>query len=245
MAYMNKNYGTLPVTAEQLLDIKTAQVEETVPEPQYQFSVIKFSLAIVTPIVSMYLMSLISIIFKTEPSDMIYIMLLAYTYAVFAACFLTNIYGDAKVNPLRSIRVRALEASYYMGMAHMHNNLFTSQVTPEPLDIEMAQAEEMRLVQCTFYPSMLGLCVALLAGHFLLSIYSEATVNPLRSICVRALEASYYVGLLLSLLFSVLWFFPHAKNVFWGVSSCGIAMLVAALIFIFNGCGIRVLRVVA
>ncbi|GKE72509.1 hypothetical protein Tco_1534550, partial [Tanacetum coccineum] len=96
MAYMNKNYGTLPVTAEQLLDIKTAQAEETVPEPQYQFSVIKFSLAIVTPIVSMYLMALISIIFKTEPSDMIYIMLLAYTYAVFAGYFLTNIYGDAK-----------------------------------------------------------------------------------------------------------------------------------------------------
>ncbi|GJU80960.1 hypothetical protein Tco_1283325 [Tanacetum coccineum] len=145
MAYMNKNYGTLPVTAKQLLDIKTAQAEETVPEPQYQFSVIKYSLVIATPIVSMYLMSLISIIFETEPSDMIYIMLLAYTYAVLAGCFLTNIYDDAKVNPLRSIRVRALEASYYMGMAHMHNNLFTSQVTPEPLDIEMEQAEEMNM----------------------------------------------------------------------------------------------------
>ncbi|GJU16741.1 hypothetical protein Tco_1144707 [Tanacetum coccineum] len=165
MAYMNKNYGTLPVTAEQLLDIKTAQAEETVPEPQYQFSVIKFSLAIVTPIVSMYLMALISIIFKTEPSDMIYIMLLAYTYAVFAGCFLTNIYGDAKVNPLRSIRVRALEASYYM-------------------------------------------------------------------------------GLLLMPLFSVLGQFPHTKHVIVWCVRCGIVMLIAALIFIFNGCGIRVLRVV-
>ncbi|GJS80549.1 hypothetical protein Tco_0730430 [Tanacetum coccineum] len=71
MAYMNKNCGTFPVIAEELLDIKTTQAEETVPEPQYQFSVIKFSLAIVTPIVSMFLMALISIIFKTEPSDMI------------------------------------------------------------------------------------------------------------------------------------------------------------------------------
>ncbi|GKC66470.1 hypothetical protein Tco_1099068, partial [Tanacetum coccineum] len=119
MAYMNKNYGTLPVTAEQLLDIKTTQAEETVPESQYQFSVIKFSLAIITPFVSMCLMSLISIIFKTEPSDMIYIMLLAYEYAVFACCFLTDIYGNAKVNPLRSILVRALKASYYMGLLLM------------------------------------------------------------------------------------------------------------------------------
>nr|GEZ86438.1 hypothetical protein [Tanacetum cinerariifolium] len=44
MAYMNKNYGTLPVIAEQLLDIKTAQAEETVPEQQYKFSEIKFRL---------------------------------------------------------------------------------------------------------------------------------------------------------------------------------------------------------
>ncbi|GJW60504.1 nucleotide pyrophosphatase/phosphodiesterase-like protein, partial [Tanacetum coccineum] len=159
MTYMNKNYGTLPVTAEQLLDIKTAQAEETVPEPQYQFSVIKFNLAIVTPIVSMYLMALISIIFKTEPSDMIYIMLLTNTYVVFAGCFLTNIYGDAKVNPLRSIRVRALEASYYM-------------------------------------------------------------------------------GLLIVSLFNVLGQFPHTKHVIIWYVRCGIVMLIAALIFIFNGCGV-------
>ncbi|GJT54695.1 hypothetical protein Tco_0989749 [Tanacetum coccineum] len=119
MSYMNKNYGTLPVTTEQLLDIKTAQAEETVPQPQYQFSTVKASLTIVTPIVSMYLMALISIIFKTEPSNMIYIMLVVHAYAAFACCFLINIYGDAKVNPLRSIRVRALEASYYIGLLLM------------------------------------------------------------------------------------------------------------------------------
>nr|GEV77749.1 probable aspartyl protease At4g16563 [Tanacetum cinerariifolium] len=109
MAYMNKNYGTFPVTVEQLLDIKTTQAEETVPEQQYKFSVIRFSRVILTPIFSMYLMVMISIIFETKPSNVIYIMLLVYVYAIFAGCFLNNIYHDAKVNPLRSIRVRALE----------------------------------------------------------------------------------------------------------------------------------------
>nr|GEX44914.1 DDB1- and CUL4-associated factor 13 [Tanacetum cinerariifolium] len=164
MAYMNKNYGTLPVTAEQLLNIKTAQAKETVPEPQYQFFIIKLSLAYVTPIVFVYLMALILIIFKTEPSYVSF-MLLVYMYALFACWLLNKIYGDAKVNPLRSIRVRALEASYYL-------------------------------------------------------------------------------GLLLMPLFSVLGQFPHIKHVVvWWVRS-GIAMLLGSLIFIFNGCGIRMLRFV-
>nr|GFB10255.1 hypothetical protein [Tanacetum cinerariifolium] len=46
-------------------------------------------------------------------------MPLVYVYAVFAGCFLNNIYRDAKVNPLRSIRVRLLEASYYLGILLM------------------------------------------------------------------------------------------------------------------------------
>ncbi|PWA84710.1 hypothetical protein CTI12_AA156650 [Artemisia annua] len=165
-------------------------------------------------------------------------------------------------------------------MAHMNNNFYTSQATPEPLDIEMAQAETQVLAEpqyrfsnikkipplvplvsillmslvsiilkrdlfsIPYFTLWLVYMYAMLVGSYLVSIYSKATVNPLRSICVRALEASYYVSSLLSLLLSVLWFFPHAKNVFWGVSSCGIPMLIAALIFIFNGCGIHVLRVV-
>ncbi|GJS07196.1 hypothetical protein Tco_0363992 [Tanacetum coccineum] len=158
-------------------------------------------------------------------------------------------------------------------MADMNNNLYTSGATPEPLDIEMVLETQYRFSRIKFILQWVPLgsivlmslisiilkrdlftlhyllaCLvyvyALLAGYSLVSIYSKATVNPLRSICVRALEASYYVSLVLSLLFSVLCFFPHAMNVFWGMSSCGIAMLIAALIFIFNGCGIRVLRVV-
>nr|GEY26415.1 hypothetical protein [Tanacetum cinerariifolium] len=46
-------------------------------------------------------------------------MPIVYVYAVFTACFLNNIYRDAKVNPLRSIRVRVLEASYYLGILLM------------------------------------------------------------------------------------------------------------------------------
>ena len=137
---------------------------ETVAEPQYQFSDIKCSLIIVSAIASSYLMILISIIFQIEQSNVSYIMLLVFVYALFA-------------------------------------------------------------------------------GYSLISIYSKATVNPLRSIRVRALEASYYVALLLMPLFSVLGFFPAKHVVVWSVRY-GNVMIIAALIFIFNGCGIRVLRVV-
>ncbi|PWA66268.1 hypothetical protein CTI12_AA328940 [Artemisia annua] len=137
---------------------------EAVAEPQYQFSEIKCSLTIVSAIVSAYLMILISIIFQIEQSNVSYIALLVFGYALFAGCSL-------------------------------------------------------------------------------ISIYSKATVNPLRSIRVRALEASYYVALLLMPLFSVLGFFPAKYVVVWSVR-CGNVMIIAALIFIFNGCGIRVLRVV-
>nr|GEY40528.1 DDB1- and CUL4-associated factor 13 [Tanacetum cinerariifolium] len=278
MTYMNKNYGTLPVTAEQLLDIKMAQAEETVPERQYKFSVIKLILVMLTPIFSMFLM----VIFETELSDANYIMILVYVYAVFAGYFLNNIYLDAKVNPLRSIRVRALEASYYLGEAAQVDTWNHNRPQPvntfewrsglvccnlrEP-NILAAYGNDMGITNYglrlkdkaikklkertqmskkqpsdVIYIMLLVYVYAVFAGCFLNNIYLDAKVNPLRSIRVRALEASYYLGLLIMALFSVLGQFPHTKHVVvWCVRS-GIAMLAAALIFIFNGCGIRVLR---
>ena len=161
---MNNSFDTWRVTPEPLLDNEMAQAEETVAETQYRFSDIKCSLTIVSAIASMYLMILISIIFQIDQSNVSYIMLLAFVYALFA-------------------------------------------------------------------------------GWSLICIYSKAKMNPLRSIFVRALEASYYVALLLMPFFSVLGFFPQKYVVVWSVR-CGNAMIIAALIFIFNGCGIRVLRVV-
>ena len=130
----------------------------------------------------------------------------------------------------------------------MNNNLYTSQATPEPLDIEMEQAEEtvpepqyrfsniklfLQVVLLVSLTLMLLISVllkrdpvnvsyilawlvymyAILVGCFLVSIYSKAIVHPLRSICVIVLEASYYISLLLSLSFSLLFVFPHAKYV--------------------------------
>lgn len=75
-------------------------------------------------------------------------------------------------------------------------------------------------------------------------IYRGANVDPRRSIYVRALEASFYVIELLSLLMLLMAIFPHVKYVIGCVLCCGIVILIVAFIFIFNGCGFRVLRVV-
>ena len=81
---MNNIFDTWRVTPEPLLDNEMAQAEETVAEPQYRFSDIKCSLTIVSAIASMYLMILISIIFQIDQSNVSYVMLLVFVYALFA-----------------------------------------------------------------------------------------------------------------------------------------------------------------
>lgn len=108
---MNSNLYTSQATPEPL-DIEMEQAEETVPEPQYRFSNIKFFLQVI-PLVSLTLMLLISVLLNRDPVNVSYILAwLAYMYAMLVGCFLVSIYSKATVHPLRSICVIALEASY-------------------------------------------------------------------------------------------------------------------------------------